>query len=106
MTRLLSCKCLQVAGTVAVLALVVFPTQLAAADAFGRSDPNTDQARPASRYPLEAEIAPDQYIQTWLWVFSSIMLLLIGWLCFKPTRVEKLKIRRSPAKKQASAKKK
>jgi hypothetical protein len=43
------------------------------------------------RYALEKEIDVDESIQTWLYVFSAVMLLCIGWLCFKPTRLEKMK---------------
>lgn len=38
-------------------------------------------------YPLEKELETDRSDETWLYVLSAIMLLGVGWLCFKPTRV-------------------
>jgi len=38
-------------------------------------------------YAVEAELETDRSIETWMYVFSALMLLCIGWLCFKPTRL-------------------
>ncbi len=62
------------------------------AGGFGEDDPNEEEVDQRERtvgrnYPLEKELETDRSIETWLYVFSALMLLCIGWLCFKPTRV-------------------
>ncbi len=56
-------------------------------------------------YPLEKELQTDRSDEPWLYVLSAIMLLGVGWLCFKPTRVYKGK-KDKPKKKKKDKKKK
>jgi hypothetical protein len=50
-------------------------------------EPDVRERRVGGRFPLEKELETDRSWDTWLYVFSALMLLCVGWLCFKPHRV-------------------
>jgi len=84
------------------------PPFITASFAAGRDNEPNGQTKETftGRYPLEQTMEVDHSVQTWLYVFSALMLLFIGWLCFKPTRVERMKLRRPPGSKKADSGKK
>lgn len=49
-------------------------------------EPDVRERRVGGRYPLEKELATDRSWDTWLYVFTALMVLCVGWLCFKPHR--------------------
>ncbi|MBN1344785.1 MAG: hypothetical protein JXQ73_18980 [Phycisphaerae bacterium] len=49
--------------------------------------PDVRERTVGGSYPLEKELDTDRSFDTWLYVFSAVMLLCVGWLCFKPTRL-------------------
>ncbi len=51
-----------------------------------------------AQFALEEELSTDRTIDTWIYVFSAVMLLCVGWLCFKPTRTGLDKSRKSAAR--------
>jgi len=81
--------------TLAMTLLVLWMAAAACAQSTNDAEPNAPrEVGPVSRYPLEQAMPPDPALQTWLYLFSAVMLLCIGWLCFKPTKVEKSQSRK------------
>ncbi len=54
-------------------------------------------------FAVEAELETDRSIETWMYVFSALMLLCVGWLCFKPTRIAGKKSRKTALPKKANS---
>ena len=73
-----------------MIALMVPPVQAAAGTG---SDPQSEEEVDhrerlvGGGFALEKELETDRSLETWLYVFSALMALCVGWLCFKPTRV-------------------
>lgn len=49
--------------------------------------PDVRERLVGGRFKLQKELETDRSWDTWLYVFSAVMLLCVGWLCFKPYRV-------------------
>ncbi len=74
-------------------------------DENAEEEPDVRERVVGKSYLLEQKLETDRSLDTWLYVCSAVIVLCIGWICFKPTRIYVPNKEKRRKKKDKSAKK-